>query len=51
MTHQPTILAIGASGKFAGHVVPALAAHGARVRGMVRDVAESDQAQRAEVGS
>lgn len=47
MTDQPVILAIGASGKFAGHIVPALAARRARIRGMVRDVAEGDQVQRA----
>ena len=31
-----TILAVGAAGRFAGHVVPALAARNARVRGLVR---------------
>jgi uncharacterized protein YbjT (DUF2867 family) len=34
--NNPAILVVGASGKFAGHVVPALAQRGARVRGMVR---------------
>jgi uncharacterized protein YbjT (DUF2867 family) len=32
-----TILAIGAAGKFAGMVVPALTKRGARVRGFVTD--------------
>jgi uncharacterized protein YbjT (DUF2867 family) len=32
-----TILAIGAAGKFAGMVVPALTKRGARVRGFVKD--------------
>ena len=31
-----TILAVGADGKFAGLVIPALAARGAKVRGLVR---------------
>jgi uncharacterized protein YbjT (DUF2867 family) len=31
------ILAVGAAGKFAGHVVPALVARGAAVRGLVRE--------------
>jgi uncharacterized protein YbjT (DUF2867 family) len=38
-----TILAFGASGKFAGHVVPALKEHGARVRGFVREEKEGNQ--------
>lgn len=38
----PTILAVGAAGPFAGLVVPALAARGAHVRGLVRDARESD---------
>lgn len=33
----PVVLAVGAAGPFAGLVVPALAEHGARVRGLVRD--------------
>lgn len=36
MTDTSPILVVGASGKFAGHVVPALAARGALVRGMIR---------------
>lgn len=44
-----TILAIGADGKFAGLVVPALAARGARVRGLVRtpEVADTVRAKGA----
>jgi uncharacterized protein YbjT (DUF2867 family) len=37
-----TILAVGAAGKFAGLVVPALAARGLNVRGLVRDVTQSE---------
>lgn len=37
-----TILAIGADGKFAGLVVPALAARGAKVRGLIRDLNAAD---------
>lgn len=37
-----TVLAFGASGKFAGHVVPALKEHGAHVRGFVREQKEGD---------
>lgn len=37
-----TILAIGADGKFAGLVVPALVARGARVRGLVRKAETAD---------
>ncbi len=33
---RPLVLVVGASGKFAGHVVPAVAQRGVRVRGMVR---------------
>lgn len=40
-----TVLAFGASGKFAGHVVPALKARGLQVRGFVRDQKESDTAR------
>lgn len=32
-----TVLATGAEGKFAGLVVPALAARGTNVRGLIRD--------------
>jgi uncharacterized protein YbjT (DUF2867 family) len=39
-----TILAVGAAGKFAGLVIPALAERGERVRGLVR---KPDQAQQA----
>ena len=37
-----TTLTIGADGKSAGLVVPALASHGARVRGLVRDAGKAD---------
>lgn len=47
MSTSPTVLAVGASGNFAGHVVPALAERGARVRGMVRDEVEADGVRRA----
>ncbi len=40
-----TVLAFGASGKFAGHVVPALKARGLRVRGFVREDKEADTAR------
>lgn len=40
MTDISPILVVGASGKFAGHVVPALAARGALVRGMIRKDSE-----------
>lgn len=36
------MLAVGAAGPFAGLVVPALASHGAKVRGLVRDAAQGD---------
>jgi uncharacterized protein YbjT (DUF2867 family) len=38
-----TILAVGAAGKFAGLVVPALAKHGAKVRGLVQKAAQADE--------
>lgn len=41
-TSDQTILAVGAAGKFAGLVVPALAARGAHVRGLVRDAKQGD---------
>ena len=41
-----TILAVGAAGKFAGLVLPALAKRGARVRGLVRDPADAEGVQR-----
>jgi uncharacterized protein YbjT (DUF2867 family) len=37
-----TVLAVGAAGKFAGLVVPALAARGVNVRGLVRDAAQGE---------
>lgn len=37
------ILAVGAAGKFAGLVIPALAQRGARVRGLIRNPAQTDQ--------
>ena len=43
---DPPILVIGASGKFAGHVVPALAGRNARVRGMVREPEKQTDARR-----
>jgi uncharacterized protein YbjT (DUF2867 family) len=39
---SPLILAVGASGRFAGLVVPELAKRGAKVRGFVRNAAEID---------
>ena len=39
---NPIILAVGAGGPFAGLVVPALAKRGAKVRGLIRDAAQSD---------
>ncbi len=38
----PTILAVGAAGKFAGLVVPALAKRGANVRGLIKDRKQGD---------
>jgi hypothetical protein len=35
-----TVLAASAAGKFAGHVIPALAERGATVRGLVKDEVE-----------
>ena len=37
-----TILAVGATGQFAGLVVPELAQRGAKVRGLIRDVKQRD---------
>ncbi|MGY2734684.1 NmrA family NAD(P)-binding protein [Sphingomonas sp. UYP23] len=37
MAMSELVLAVGANGKFAGHVVPALVARGAKVRGMIRN--------------
>ncbi len=41
---RETILAIGADGKFAGLVIPALVARGAKVRGLVRKPEATDSA-------
>jgi uncharacterized protein YbjT (DUF2867 family) len=38
-----TILAVGAAGKFAGLVVPALAKRGAKVRGLIQKAAQADE--------
>ena len=38
-----TVLAVGAAGKFAGLVVPALAKRGVKVRGLVKDAKERDE--------
>jgi uncharacterized protein YbjT (DUF2867 family) len=38
-----TILAVGAAGKFAGLVLPALARRGAKVRGLVRRASDADE--------
>jgi uncharacterized protein YbjT (DUF2867 family) len=42
-----TILAVGAGGKFAGMVIPALARRGAEVRGFVHDAADAVRDQGA----
>jgi uncharacterized protein YbjT (DUF2867 family) len=41
-----TILAVGAAGQFAGFAVAALSQRGARVRGLVRNAAQGNEAQR-----
>jgi uncharacterized protein YbjT (DUF2867 family) len=41
-----TILAVGAAGKFAGLVVPALAKRGVKIRGLVKDAKEGDVARK-----
>jgi uncharacterized protein YbjT (DUF2867 family) len=41
-----TILAVGAAGKFAGLVVPALAERGVNVRGLVRDATQGEAARK-----
>lgn len=41
----PTILAVGAAGKFAGLVAPELAKRGARVRGMIQDPKQASPMQ------
>jgi uncharacterized protein YbjT (DUF2867 family) len=38
-----TILAVGAAGKFAGLVIPALAQRGAKVRGLIRNPEQAEQ--------
>lgn len=43
---NPTVLAVGASGKFAGLVVPELVKRGAKVRGLIRDEKHSAQVLR-----
>jgi len=42
----PTILAVGASGKFAGLVLPELAKRGAKVRGLIRNASEAGEVRR-----
>ncbi|GGA51385.1 epimerase [Nitratireductor aestuarii] len=42
-----TVLAVGATGKFAGYVVPELVKRGAKVRALVRDPAQADAAKAA----
>ncbi len=42
MNPNPTILAVGAAGPFAGLVVPELAKRGARVRALIRDTKQTD---------
>jgi uncharacterized protein YbjT (DUF2867 family) len=42
-----TVLAVGAAGKFAGLVVPALARRGAKVRAFIRKADESDAVRKA----
>ena len=46
MNTNPRILAVGAAGRYAGLTVAALVAHGAEVRGLVRDPAKVDVARR-----
>ena len=41
------VLAVGATGQFGGLVVPALAAKGLKVRGLVHDPAKRAQAEQA----
>jgi nucleoside-diphosphate-sugar epimerase len=40
---QSTILAVGAAGKFAGLVLPALAQRGAKVRGLIRRASDAER--------
>jgi len=46
MKTDPSILVVGATGKFAAHVVPAIARRGAPVRGMVRKPAQQAEVRR-----
>jgi uncharacterized protein YbjT (DUF2867 family) len=39
----PTILAIGAAGRFAGLVIPELAKRGAKVRGLIHHAEQADE--------
>ena len=45
--NAPRVLAVGASGKFAGHVIPALASRSATVRALVRQEADGQSVRRA----
>ena len=44
MSEPSTVLVVGAAGRFAGLVVPALASRGARVRGLARNEEQGEQA-------
>ena len=46
MSGDPTILVIGAAGRFAGLVVPALVRRGVKVRGLARNEKQDEQARR-----
>ena len=50
MSSTSTILAVGAAGKFAGLVVPALAERGAKVRGLVRDARQGEEVRKIAIG-
>ncbi len=45
MSGSPTVLVVGAAGRFAGLVVPALVGRGARVRGLARSEEQGKQAR------
>ena len=47
---HPTVLVVGAAGRFAGLVVPVLARRRARVRGLVRDAAQADNVRASGAG-
>lgn len=47
MANQPIVLVVGATGKFAGMVVPELRRRGAVVRALIRDQSREDVARRA----